>query len=145
MLEGGLPEIHDPNSVMLEGMVEMYTPKFIKFLAKKDFISLPFKKSMSQTEFMNFIDYMSDLIFDGTHAKSDKERFSLTLNKRDIFGITYIFNGEFLAIIRKILCRFQLVLARLQKNFRMVPLYMDLDADKRMFRLGDPRLQAQRK
>ncbi|MEE8300006.1 MAG: hypothetical protein V3R28_01720, partial [Desulfatiglandales bacterium] len=129
LIEGVLPETYDLNSLMLRGMAEMYTPKFAKFLERKDLISLTLKNTMTQTEFTNFIDLMGEPLFVDTHEKGDKERFSQTLKERGIFNISYIFKQELLVIQRKIPWRSRLALVRLKKDLSMVPLYMDLDAE----------------
>jgi hypothetical protein len=129
LIEGVLPEIENLNSVMLRGMAEMYTPKFAKFLERKDLISLTLKDSMTRAEFTNFVDLMGEPIFVDTREKSDKERFSRTLRERGIFNISYIFNEEFLSIERKVPWRSRIALTRLKKDFSMVPLYLNLDAE----------------
>ncbi len=129
LIEGVLPESYPLEAVMLRGMAEMYTPKFAKFLERKDLISLTLKDSMSQTEFMNFVDLMSEPLFVDTREKSDKERFSRTLRERGILNISYIFSEELLAAKRKIPWRAQIALSRLNKDFRTVPIYYDLDEE----------------
>jgi len=129
LIEGVLPEIHNLNSLMLRGMAEMYAPKFAKFLERKDLISLTLKNTMTRAEFTNFVDLMGEPIFVDTHEKSDKERFSQTLKERGIFNISYIFSEELLAVKRKIPWRSQIALSRLMKDFRMIPLFFDLDEE----------------
>jgi len=72
-IEGVLPQMHGLNSVMLRGMAEIYTPKFVKFLERKDLIILTLKNSMSRAEFANFVDIMGEPIFVDTREKDDKE------------------------------------------------------------------------
>ena len=129
LIEGVLPEIHNLNSLMLRGMAEMYAPKCAKFLERKDLISLTLKSTMTRAEFTNFVDVMGQPIFIDTHEKSDKERFSQTLKDRGIFNISYIFSEELLAITRKIPWRSQIALSRLMKDFRVIPLFFDLDEE----------------
>jgi len=129
LIEGVLPEIHNLNSLMLRGMAEMYAPKFAKFLDRKDLISLTLKNSMTQTEFTNFVDVMGEPIFVDTHEKSDKERFGQILKERGVLNISYIFSEELLALKRKIPWRSQIALSRLKKDFRMIPLFLDLDEE----------------
>jgi HEAT repeat protein len=129
LIEGVLPDIQYLNNVMLRGMAEMYTPKFAKFLERKDLISLTLKNTMTPTEFTNFVDLMGEPIFVDTRKKSEKERFSRTLRERGIFNISYIFNEEFISIRRKIPWRSQIALTRLKKDFSTVPLYLNLDAE----------------
>jgi len=129
LIEGVLPEIHNLNSLMFKGMAETYTPKFANFLERKDLISLTLKNTMTRTEFTNFVDVMGSPIFIDTQEKSDKERFSQILKERGIFNISYIFSEELLAIKRKIPWRSQIALSRLKKDFRMIPLFLDLDEE----------------
>ena len=129
LIEGMLPEPQELSSIMLLGMAEMYAPKFSAFLERKDLISLTLKAAMTWTEFNNFIDLMSEPTFADTLEKSDKERFTQALKERGILNISYIFNEELLAGDRDIPWRSQVALSRLRKDFRMIPLFQDLDAD----------------
>jgi len=129
LIEGVLPESHPLDSVMMRGMAELYTPKFAKFLERKDLISLTLKNMMTRAEFTNFVDLMSEPSFVDTKEKSDKERFSRTLQERGIFNISYIFSEELLAAKRKIPWRAQVALSRLNKDFRIIPLFLDLDEE----------------
>jgi HEAT repeat protein len=127
LIEGMLPEPQELRSIMLQGMADMYTPKFATFLKRKDLISLTLKAAMSWSEFNNFVDLMGEPTFADTLEKSDKERFSQALRERGIFNISYIFNEELLAGERDIPWRSQVALSRLRKDFKMIPLYQDLD------------------
>ena len=127
LIEGMLPEPQELRSIMLQGMADMYTPKFATFLKRKDLISLTLKSAMSWTEFDHFVDLMGEPTFADTLEKSDKERFSQALRERGIFNISYIFNEELLAGERDIPWRSQVALSRLRKDFKMIPLYQDLD------------------
>jgi hypothetical protein len=128
-IEGVLPEPHQLNALMIKGMAEIYTPKFITFLTRKDLISLTIKAAMSWIEFDSFIDLMGEPTFLETHEKSDKERFVQALQDKGIFNISYIFNEELLAGERSIPWRSKIALSRLKKDFKMVPLYQNLDRD----------------
>jgi HEAT repeat protein len=129
LIEGALPEIQHLHSVMLRGMAEMYTPKFAKFLERKDLVSLTLKNTMTRTEFTNFVDIMGEPIFVDTHEKSDKEQFSRMLRERGILNVSYIFTEELLARKRKIPWRSQIALTRLKKDFSTIPLFLDLDEE----------------
>jgi HEAT repeat protein len=129
LMEGVLPESHPLESVMMRGMADLYTPKFAKFLERKDLISLTLKNTMSREEFTNFVNLMSEPTFVDTKERSDKERFSRTLQERGIFNISYIFAEELLAAQRKIPWRAQVALSRLNKDFKTIPLFLDLDEE----------------
>jgi hypothetical protein len=129
LIEGVLPEVQDLNSLMIAGMAEMYVPRFVQFLEKKDLLSLTLKNSMASTEFTSFVDLMGEPTFVDTQEKKDKERFSKILQERGIFNISYIYNEELLARERNLHWRSQIALTRLRKDFSMVPLFMDLDLE----------------
>jgi hypothetical protein len=128
-IEGVLPETQFLDRLMLRGMAEMYIPRFVNFLERKDLISLTLKQRMTRAEFTHFIDVMSEPSFVETRDKSDKERFCQALNEKCIFNISYLFNEELLAVRRKIPWRAQLALSRLRKDLKTIPLYLDLDVD----------------
>jgi len=128
LIEGVLPEVQDLNGLMIAGMAEMYVPRFVKFLEQKDLISLTLKNAMTQTEFTSFVDVMSEPTFVDTKETGAKEKFSLTLQERNIFNISYIYNEE-LVIARNIPWRSQIALTRLKKDFSLVPFFTDLDLE----------------
>lgn len=129
LIEGIFPEPHELNAIMLQGMAEMYSPKFVTFLERKDLISLTLKAAMTWTEFNNFIDLVGEPTFADTLERSDKERFIQALKEKGILNISYIFNEELLAADRDIPWRSQVALSRLRKDFKMIPLYRDLDEE----------------
>jgi len=128
LIEGVLPEVQDLNGLMIAGMAEMYVPRFVKFLEQKDLISLTLKNAMTQTEFTSFVDVMSEPTFVDTKETGAKEKFSHTLQERNIFNISYIYNEE-LVIARNIPWRSQIALTRLKKDFSLVPFFTDLDLE----------------
>ena len=129
LIEGVFPEPLELQSVMLQGMAEMYTPKFLTFLDRKDLISLTLKGRMTSTEFDHFIDLMGEPTFVETQEKDDKARFVQTLKERGIFNISYIFKEELLAVDRSVPWRSQIALSRLKKDFKTIPFYQDLDVE----------------
>ena len=128
LIEGVLPEVQDLNSLMIEGMAEMYVPRFAKFLEQKDLISLTLKNAMTPAEFTSFVDIMSEPTFVDTTGKGDKERFSRVLQEKKIINISYIYNEE-LVTVRNIPWRAQIALTRLKKDFSMVPYFTNLDSE----------------
>jgi HEAT repeat protein len=126
LIEGVLPEVQDLNGLMVAGMAEMYVPRFAKFLEQKDLISLTLKNAMTQTEFTSFVDVMSEPAFVDTKETGTKEKFSQTLQERNISNISYIYNEE-LVTARNIPWRSQIALTRLKKDFSLVPFFSDLD------------------
>ncbi|MGE5311220.1 MAG: HEAT repeat domain-containing protein [Nitrospirota bacterium] len=126
LIEGILPEAQYLTSIMARGMAEMYLPKFVKFLENKELIGLTLKSSMTRDEFTKFVDVMGEPTFLETRDKSDKERFTRTLQERGIVNISYIYKEELLGEKRNIPWRAQIALSRLRKDFKMIPFFVDL-------------------
>lgn len=122
-IEGLLPEPQKLSKMMMKGMGELYVPRFAKFMERKDLISLTLKSKMSQSEFTQFVDIMSEPSLVDTRRKDDKDRFIKELYIRGIFNISYIFNEELLAPEREIPWRARLVLSRMKKDLKMIPLF----------------------
>jgi hypothetical protein len=126
LVEGLLPEAQKLSRMMIKGMGELYVPKFVQYLERKDFISLTLKSRMGQTEFTRFIDIMSDPSLVDTRRKQDQERFTQALLSRGILNISFIFNEELLAPEREMPWRARLTLSRMRKDFKMIPLFQKM-------------------
>jgi hypothetical protein len=50
LIEGILPEAQRLSRMMMRGMGELYIPKFVNYLERKDLVSLTMKSRMEQTE-----------------------------------------------------------------------------------------------
>ncbi len=125
-VEGVLPEAQRLSRMMMKGMGELYVPKFVKYMERKDLISLTLKSRMSQTEFTRFIDIMSEPSLVDTHRKQDKERFTQTLLKNGVFNISYVFNEELLAPDREMPWRARITLSRMRKDLKMIPYFQKM-------------------
>jgi len=121
-VEGLLPELQKLSRMMMKGMGEIYVPKFVKYLERKDLISLTLKSRMDPLEFTQFIDIMSDPSLIDTRRRQDKERFTKALDHRGIFNISYVFNEELLGSEREMPWRARVTLSRMKKDLKMVPL-----------------------
>ena len=126
LVEGLLPEAQKLSRMMIKGMGELYVPKFVQYLERKDFISLTLKSRMGQTEFTRFIDIMSDPSLVDTRRKQDQERFTQALLSRGILNISFIFNEELLAPEREMPWRARLTLSRMRKDLKMIPLFQKM-------------------
>jgi hypothetical protein len=126
LMEGILPETQKLSRMMMKGMGELYVPKFVKYLERKDLISLTLKSRMTQNEFTQFVDIMSEPSLVDTHRKQDKDRFVETLYRHGVFNISFIFNEELLAPEREIPWRARLTLSRMRKDLKMIPLFQKM-------------------
>jgi hypothetical protein len=129
-VEGILPEAQKLSRMMIKGMGELYVPKFVNYLERKDLISLTLKSRMSQMEFTRFVDIMSDPSLVDFHRKQDKERFVQTLYGQGIFNISFVFNEELLAPDREIPWRAHIMLSRMKKDLKMIPYFQKMSGQE---------------
>ena len=131
LIEGILPEAQRLSRMMMRGMGELYIPKFVNYLERKDLISLTMKSRMEQTEFTQFIDLMSDPSFLDTHRKEDKDRFISALYKYGISNISFVFNEEMvLAPDREMPWRARVTLSRMKKELKMIPFFQKMSGQE---------------
>lgn len=131
LIEGVLPEPQRLSRMMMRGMGELYIPKFVNYLERKDLISLTMKSRMEQVEFTQFIDLMSDPSFLDTHRKEDKDRFISALYRSGIFNISFVFNEEMvLAPDREMPWRARVTLSRMKKELKMIPYFQKMSGQE---------------
>jgi HEAT repeat protein len=131
LIEGILPEPQRLSRMMMRGMGELYIPKFVNYLERKDLISLTMKSRMDQTEFTQFIDLMSDPSFLDTHRKEDKDRFITALYRYSISNISFVFNEEMvLAPDREMPWRARVTLSRMKKELKMIPFFQKMSGQE---------------
>ncbi len=131
LIEGILPEPQRLSRMMMRGMGELYIPKFVNYLERKDLISLTMKSRMDQTEFTQFIDLMSDPSFLDTHRKEDKDRFITALYRSSISNISFVFNEEMvLAPDREMPWRARVTLSRMKKELKMIPFFQKMSGQE---------------
>jgi HEAT repeat protein len=131
LIEGILPEPQRLSRMMMRGMGELYIPKFVNYLERKDLISLTMKSRMDQTEFTQFIDLMSDPSFLDTHRKEDKNRFITALYRSGISNISFVFNEEMvLAPDREMPWRARVTLSRMKKELKMIPYFQKMSGQE---------------
>jgi HEAT repeat protein len=131
LIEGILPEAQRLSRMMMRGMGELYIPKFVNYLERKDLVSLTMKSRMDQTEFTQFIDLMSDPAFLDTHRKEDKDRFITALYRYGISNISFVFNEEMvLAPDREMPWRARVTLSRMKKELKMIPFFQKMSGQE---------------
>ncbi len=131
LIEGVLPEPQRLSRMMMRGMGELYIPKFVNYLERKDLISLTMKSRMDQGEFTRFIDLMSDPSFLDTHRKEDKDRFITALYQQSIHNISFVFNEEMVfAPDREMPWRARVTLSRMKKELKMIPFFQKMSGQE---------------
>jgi HEAT repeat protein len=130
-IEGILPETQRLSRMMMKGMGELYIPKFVTYLERKDLISLTLKSRMEQTEFTQFIDLMSEPSLLDIRRKEDKDRFISALYHHGISNISFVFNEEIiLAPDREIPWKARITLSRMKKDLKMIPYFQKMSGQE---------------
>jgi len=130
LVEGLFPEAQRLARMMAKGMGDLYVPRMVKYLERKDLVSLTLKSRMDGTEFIHFVDIMSEPSLVDIRKKEDQENFAQTLYRHGVFNISYIFNEELLAPAREMPWRVRLTLSRLRKDLKMVPLFHKMSGEE---------------
>jgi HEAT repeat protein len=123
LVEGVVPLEQRLSRMMMKGMGEIYIPKFVNYLERKELLSLTLKSRMGPDEFTQFIDVMSDPTQLDLHRKEDKEKFLQNLASRGIYNISIMFNEELLFPDREISWRARVTLSRMKKELKMIPYF----------------------
>jgi HEAT repeat protein len=130
-IEGILPETQRLSRLMMKGMGELYIPKFVTYLERKDLISLTLKSRMGQAEFTQFIDLMSEPSLLDIRRKEDKDRFISALYHHGISNISFVFNEEIiLAPDREIPWKARITLSRMKKDLKMIPYFQKMSGQE---------------
>lgn len=126
LVEGVLPVEQRLSRMMMKGMGELYIPKFVNYLERKELLSLTLKSRMGPDEFTQFIDVMSDPTQLDLHRKEEKEKFLQSLASRGIYNISVMFHEELLFPDREIPWRARVTLSRMRKELKMIPYFQKM-------------------
>lgn len=116
--------------IMPAGMAEIYSPRFIQFLGRKEIISLSLSSQMTREEFSGFVNLISEPAAADMKQRAAKDRFLDSLQKAGIRNVALIFNEDLISTRRDIPWRIGLALSRLKRDLRVIPMYRDYDAEK---------------
>ena len=126
LVEGVLPLEQRLSRMMMKGMGELYIPKFVTYLERKELLSLTLKSQMGPDEFTQFVDVMSDPTQLDIHRKEEKEKFLQSLASRGIFNISFMFNEDLLFPDRDIPWRARVTLSRMKKELKLIPYFQKM-------------------
>jgi HEAT repeat protein len=107
---------------------ELFVPRFARYLERKDLVSLTLKNRMDESEFVRFIELMNDPAYADTRRAEDKERFSTSIFIKGISNVSFIFDEEILGTDREMPWRARLILSRIGKDLKMLPLFRKVSA-----------------
>jgi hypothetical protein len=108
--------------VMMRGMADLFTPKFLDFFKRWSLLSFSIKAETSEQDFDRFIELMSQPPAAGT-GKSASERLTQAFADNNILHISTVFKHEMVGRERHLPWRVRLALSRLRRDLRVLPLY----------------------
>ncbi len=130
MVDGIFDEPTKLSTLMLKGMAEIFIPKFLDYFERKYLASFSIKAQISEGEFENFINIMSESPYEEDKSESLREKMTFELIKNNIISISTIFNVDLVGRHRKLPWRVELALTRLKNDLSKIPLYQNLTEDK---------------
>ncbi|NIR43599.1 MAG: HEAT repeat domain-containing protein [Gemmatimonadetes bacterium] len=113
--------------VMMRGMAELFTPKFLDFFKRWSLLSFSIKADTSADDFYKFIELMSQVPTAGSGggggAGKASERLTQALADHNILHISTVFKHDMVGRERHLPWRVRLALTRLRRDLRVLPLY----------------------
>lgn len=110
------------HQVMIRGMAELFTPKFLDFFNRWKLLSFSIRPDTSQEEFDTFIELMSQVPSGGPIQQAN-ERLTRALIDHNIINISAVFRHEMVGRERRLPWRVRMALTRLRRDLRVLPLY----------------------
>ncbi len=116
--------------VMITGMAEMFTPKFLDFFNRWKLLSFSIRADSSQEEFDTFIELMSQPPSADGPVVEANERLTKALVDNNIINISAVFRHEMVGRERRLPWRVRMALTRLRRDLRVLPMYKKATRDQ---------------
>ncbi|MGD2217438.1 MAG: HEAT repeat domain-containing protein [Gemmatimonadales bacterium] len=110
------------HQVMIRGMADLFTPKFLDFFSRWKLLSFSIRPDATQEEFDTFVELMSQVPSGGPIQEAN-ERLTQALIDHNIINISAVFRHEMVGRERRLPWRVRMALTRLRRDLRVLPLY----------------------
>ncbi|NIN71171.1 MAG: hypothetical protein GTO46_04380 [Gemmatimonadetes bacterium] len=119
----GYTEVATPlHQVMVSGMADLFTPKFLDFFSRWKLLSFSIRPDTTQEEFDTFVELMSQVPSGGPIQQAN-ERLTQALIDNNIINISAVFRHEMVGRERRLPWRVRMALTRLRRDLRVLPMY----------------------
>jgi hypothetical protein len=119
----GYTEVATPlHQVMVSGMADLFTPKFLDFFSRWKLLSFSIRPDTTQEEFDTFVELMSQVPSGGPIQQAN-ERLTQALIDHNIINISAVFRHEMVGRERRLPWRVRMALTRLRRDLRVLPMY----------------------
>lgn len=118
------------DQVMMKGMAELFTPKFLEFFDRRALLSFSLKTDIAAEEFQAFVELMAQPPVAGPEGGPERQRLTQAFLDQHILHISTVFNDDIVGRERRLPWRVQMALSRLRRDLRMLPLYRRATPDE---------------
>ena len=109
---------------------DLFVPKLKDYFERKSLNSFVIKKHITPEHFESFIDIMSEPIADSADTSVLGDHLTKALIDLDISEVTTIFKNDIVLSRGKLPWRVSIILRRLAKDLKVVPMFRNASADK---------------
>lgn len=109
---------------------DLFIPKLQDYFERKSLNSFVIKEHITPEHFESFIDIMSEPIADGADTSRLGEYLTQALADQDITEVSTIFKNDIVLSRGKLPWRVSIILRRLAKDLKMVPMFRSASAEK---------------
>ncbi len=109
---------------------DLFVPKLKDYFERKSLNSFVIKKYISPEHFESFIDVMSEPIAESADAAKLGEYLTKALADLDITEVSAVFKTDVVLLRGKLPWRVSIILRRLAKDLKVVPMFRSASADK---------------
>lgn len=130
-ISGILEEPFNIRKLTKENTSDLFVPKLKDYFERKSLNSFVIKKYITPEHFESFIDVMSEPIADSTDASNLGEYLTKALVDLDINEVSTIFKNDIMLSLKgKLPWRVSIILRRLAKDLKVVPMFRNASAEK---------------
>ena len=128
-ISGILDEPFNIKKLTKENTLDLFVPKLKDYFERKSLNSFVIKKNITPEHFESFIDVMSEPVAESTDSSSVGEYLTKSLVGLNITEVTTIFKTD-IVIKAKLPWRVAIILRRLAKDLKVLPMFRDASIDK---------------
>jgi len=129
-IDGYTSETLSLQKVMIKGMADLFTPKFLEFLDRWKLLSFSFRADCTAEEFDSFIALISQPPTAEQKTMEAAQRLTKAFVNQHILHISTVFDHDIVGRERRLPWRVKMALSRLRRDLRMLPLYERASAEQ---------------
>jgi hypothetical protein len=129
-ISGILDEPFNIRKLTQSNTSDLFVPKLKDYFERKSLNSFVIKKEITPEHFESFIDIMSEPVADSTDSSKLGDYLTKALADSDITEVSTVFKNDIVLPRGKLPWRVSIILRRLAKDLKVVPMFRQASADK---------------